>query len=157
MKKILLLILMIAVLSISLIGCGNAPEEPIDVPNGGEYVNRNGDNGETADYSHLIGTWQGYAIAVTQTVVITDVQDHEITFHFIHTSSMDGTQTDSPEFVERIVNNQVTVTEEREAHDGEMFEWTARLTFFDDRIELSMPEIGDDIAWRLEKIVLEGN
>lgn len=140
-------------LSVFVIGCGGAPDEPIDVPNG-EYVNGNGeiDNGETADYSHLIGTWQGYAIAVTQTVVITDVQNDVISFYFENISSIDPEfNTTSSEITRQIVNNQITAPNVIMSDAGEPIGQEITLTFYDDYIRYEITGL-EDIWWALTRI-----
>jgi len=160
MKKLLLVSLVMVMLAVVLVGCGACSDEAYDVlppyENGDVNGDTNGngdvvDNNETADYSHLIGTWQGYAIAVTQTVVITDVTDDDVTFHFVHISSMDGSVTYSESFTETIVDGKVTVAEERIAHDGETFEWSPTLEFCEDHIYMWF-DWDDELVWTLSPV-----
>jgi len=172
MKKLLLVSLAIVMLAVVLVGCGACADEPYDVlppyENGDVNGDTNGngdvvDNNETTDYSHLIGTWQGYAVAVTETIEITAVNGNEITFNFIHISSIDGSVTYSESFTEAIVNDQIRVSRSFTGDLGQMVVNHILLEFDENGIVLSVEgsevtdENGDvttfdgveDISWAL--------
>ena len=157
MKKLLLIGLVMVMLSVVLVGCGGCADEPNDVLPPYENGDTNDDvtnNEEPADYSYLVGTWQGYAIAVTQTLVITDVQGDMITFYFENISSIAPEfDTTSEEMTLPIVNNQITATNEIMNDAGESFSQEVILTFYDDYIEWRIGglDLDDDFWWTLTR------
>ena len=157
MKKVIAAGLLVVMLAAVLVGCLCSENEgdqlpPYDYPylNGGFYEN-GGETVEPTDYSSFIGTWQGYAIAVTETVVITGVEGNNVEFHFFYISSMDGSETVGETRNLPIVDGQITVVEERIAWDETPFTQTRTLTFEDDRIVLSI--VFDDDDWGTEWIL----
>ena len=97
------------------------------------------DNGDllTIDYSKYIGIWRGYAIAIFVTLVITDVRDDEMTFLFLHMMNADGSPDfTSPIYTMPIIDNQITLVEERTWDCGMQVTITKILTFHDDHISL---------------------
>ena len=155
MKKILLVSLVIVMLSIVLVGCGGCAGEPGEVLPPDDYVNGEDiiDNGEMPDYSHFIGTWQGYAIAVTQSVVITDVQGDMITFYFNNISSIsEEFNNTTAEITMPIVNNQIIARNEAMNDAGELFGSDVILTFYDDYIRYAITGLEDDFWWTLTRI-----
>jgi len=133
MKKLLLVSLVVVMLSVVLVGCGGCANE-------------------SEDYSQLIGTWQGYAIAVTQTVVITDVQGDMITFYFENISSI------APEFntttsvmTMPVMDNQITAPNEIMTDTDGLLAQEITLTFYDDHIRYEISGF-EDIWWTLTRI-----
>ena len=154
MKKLILAVLAVVL----LVGCtttapvDDSPATDILCPPG--YILVDGDC--VPNDSSLIGRWQGYAIAVTQMVVITDVQDDMITFYFNNISSIDSEfDTTTDEMTLQIVNNQITAPNEIMAESGEMISQEITLTFYDDHIRYEIDGL-DDIWWTLVPTVLEG-
>jgi len=154
MKKIILFALVVIMLSVTLIGCGNQTEivplpDYINGENGEEETN----NADSPDYSSFIGTWQGYAIAVTQTVVITDVQGDMFTFYFKNISSIDSEfDTTSDEMTMPIVDNQITAPNAVMNEAGELFAIEVNLTFYENHIEWRIVGVDGDFWWTLTRV-----
>ena len=88
-------------------------------------------------YSNYIGIWRGYAIAVFETLVITDVIEDEMKFLFVRVFDAAGfPDTASSVYTMPILDNQITLAEEGTDHLGEQFTSYRILTFYDDHIVL---------------------
>jgi len=142
MKKVISITLAAIMLSVVLIGCTTPAENT-----------GNGD-APTSEYAGFIGTWQGYAIAVTETVVITDIVGDYAEFHFVHTSSIDGSITESPTYTLPIVDSQIRLTGEGEDFLGDPFVINMVLSFHDDHINLFryFDDADEGVEWRLERV-----
>lgn len=129
----------------------------MDVPEKEIEATENG-NGEIlpVDYSKYIGIWRGYAIAVFETLVITDVREDEMTFLFLNMMKADGAPDSvSSIYTMPIIDNQITLVEDRLIDSGIQRTMTTILTFHDDHISL-LRVSGDDgehkIEWTLRRL-----
>ena len=101
-----------------------------DIPN---------DNGDIPpfEYSKYIGIWRGYAIAVSETLVITDVFEDKMVFLFVDVMKADGApDSTSPVHTMPIIDNQIQLVDEGLTASGAQRRTTTILTFNDDHISL---------------------
>ena len=163
MKKILLVILVLAVaVGIFVWAPWDNAENDTDTFDYQNGLEENVVSGDT-DYLDFMGIWQGYAIAVTETIEITAVNGNEITFNFIHISSIDGSVTYSESFTETVVNDQIRVSRSFTGDLGQTVVNQILLEFDENSIVLSIEgsEVTDengvvttfdgvaDISWSL--------
>jgi len=106
-------------------------------------------------YQGYVGIWRGYAVAVTETLVITDVRENEITFLFVNVMSAAGfPDSASPVYTLPVIDNQISYAYERTGYDGEMFKINRTLTFHDNAIILKsyVNEDEDGPEWGLTRL-----
>lgn len=98
------------------------------------------ENAQPLDYSNYVGVWRGYAIAISYTLVITDVIENEMTFLFVYLNRLcpkgDTPDMTSPVYTMPIIDNQIIFVNEGIRVSGEQFTHTRTLTFYDDHISL---------------------
>ena len=138
MKKVIFTVsaaLLAVMFAVVLTGCLCSPSSVECIPEPPYYTCEDGEEIiAPTDYSSYIGMWQGYAIAVTNGLVITDVERDNVEFYFLYTSSIDGSITTSEVHTLPIEDNQIRVVKERIGYGDEEFEIAVELTFHDEHI-----------------------
>ncbi|MCL2602520.1 MAG: hypothetical protein FWD91_06870 [Treponema sp.] len=119
------------------------------------------ENAQPLDYSNFVGVWRGYAIAISYTLVITDVIENEMTFLFVYLNRLcpkgDAPDMASPVYTMPIIDNQIIFVNEGVRDSGEQFTHTRTLTFYDDHISLVNNNTNYDghefeIEWQLMRL-----
>ena len=175
MRRILLIVIVLAVLlsACQATPAGVAPTTPIEFepPIDASQIASNpppptvpptapteeAESVQTLDYSNFVGIWRGYSIAISYTLVITDVIDNEMIFHFVELNKLCpmglAPNRTSPVYTMPIIDSQISFVDEWVNFLGEPHTKTHIIIFYDGHINLlvSFHDYGGN-EWRLERI-----
>ena len=141
-------------------GSASLSEAAADILNDGKDETPDNNGGlPPSEYSKYIGIWRGYAVAVFETLVVTDILEDKMVFLFVNVMQADGApDSTSPVYTMPIIDNQIQLVDERLTVSGALRTTTTVLTFYDDYI--SLLRIVDDkdfgekyeFEWRLRRL-----